>query len=60
VQYCPGEVCSINERQDIQKTSMTQLFIVLGFIAFVVLLVFLFDDYFHLKPYDFFGINKGK
>ena len=34
-QYCPGEVCSINERQDIQKTSRTQLLIVLGFIAFV-------------------------
>ena len=60
VQYCPGEVCSINERQDIQKTSTTQLLIVLGFIVFIFLLVFLFDAYFHLKPFDFFGINGKK
>jgi hypothetical protein len=60
VQYCPGEVCAVNERQDIQKTSITQLLIVLGFIAFTFLLIFLFKDYFQLKPSDFFGINSAK
>ena len=60
VQYCPGEVCAVNDRQDIQKTSLNQLLIVVGFITFVFLLIFLFNDYFHLKPSDFFGINSQK
>lgn len=59
VQYCPGEVCAVNERQDIQKTSIGQLLVVAGFIAFIFLLVFLFNDHFHLQPEDFFGINGG-
>lgn len=57
VQYCPGEVCSVNERQDIQKTSISQILIVLGYIAFTYLLIVLFNNHFHLEPTDFFGIN---
>ncbi len=45
-QYCPGEVCEVNSRQDIQKTSKVQKFIVLGFIAYIFLIGFLFNDYF--------------
>ena len=44
VQYCPGEVCDVNAKQEIQKTSKTQIFIVLAFIAYIVLMVFLFND----------------
>jgi hypothetical protein len=54
--YCPGEVCDVKSKQDIQKTSGVQLFIVVAFIAYVVLTVFLFNDYFSKKPYDLFGI----
>ena len=60
VQYCPGEICDVNAKQDIQKTSMAQVFIVLGFIGFIVLSVFLFNDYFSIKPYDLLGIDSGK
>ncbi len=45
-QYCPGEVCEVNSRQAIQKTSKVQKFIVLGFIAYIFLIGFLFNDYF--------------
>jgi hypothetical protein len=45
-QYCPGEVCDLNSRQDIQKTSKTQKFIVLGFFAYIFLVGYLFNDYF--------------
>jgi hypothetical protein len=55
-QYCPGEVCDVKSRQDIQKTSGVQLIIVLAFIAYVVLTVFLFNEYFSKQPYDLFGI----
>jgi hypothetical protein len=45
-QYCPGEVCELNARQEIQKTSKVQKFIVLGFIAYIFLIGFLFYDFF--------------
>jgi len=57
-QYCPGEVCDVKAKQKIQKTSGMQLFIVAGFIAYVVLTVFLFNDTFKEKPYDLFGLEK--
>ncbi|MFZ1288727.1 MAG: DUF4395 domain-containing protein [Melioribacteraceae bacterium] len=58
VQYCPGEVCEIKDRHEIQKTNFVHLAIVLGFIAFIILSVFLFNDNFSKKPYDLFGIDN--
>lgn len=55
-QYCPGEVCEIKDRHEIQKTSWTQIIIVLGFIAFIVLSVILFNEAFSVKPQDLFKI----
>ncbi|OFY47651.1 MAG: hypothetical protein A2W85_12605 [Bacteroidetes bacterium GWF2_41_31] len=57
-QYCPGEVCDVKSRQPIQRTSITQLMIVLGFIAWIVVVVFLFNEPFSEKPYDLFGIES--
>src|SRR5580704_5006731 len=57
VQYCPGEVCDAKAKQDIQKTSRAQWLVVLGFVAYIILVVFLFNDEFNKKPYDLFGIN---
>jgi Domain of unknown function (DUF4395) len=56
-QYCPGEVCDAKSKQDIQKTSKAQLFIVLGFIAFTLITAFLFNDNFSKHPYNLFGIS---
>ena len=55
-QYCPGEVCEVKSKQDIQKISKVQIFIVFGFIAYIFLTVLLFNDNFSKKPYDLFGI----
>jgi hypothetical protein len=55
-QYCPGEVCDVKSKQDIQKTSKVQLLIVFGFVVYILLAVFLFNDNFSKKPYDLFGI----
>jgi hypothetical protein len=57
-QYCPGEVCDIKSRHEIQKTSATQLLIVLAFIAFTIFLVYSFNDTFSQKPFDLFGIES--
>jgi hypothetical protein len=55
-QYCPGEICDTKSRQDIQKTSITQLLIIFGFISYIFLTAYLFHDQFSKKPYDLFGI----
>jgi len=55
-QYCPGEICDVKQKQDIQKTSGLQLLIVLVFIAFIVLAVFSFNDSFSEKPDDLWKI----
>jgi hypothetical protein len=56
-QYCPGEVCDAKSKQNIQKTSGTQLLVLLGLIVFVFLTGYFFDSSFHKKPYDLFGIS---
>ena len=59
-QYCPGEVCDVKARQDIQKTSPTQLLIILGFIAYITITAVLFNDQLSKKPYDLFGIFSAE
>ncbi len=56
VQYCPGEVCDVKQKQDIQKTSKSQFIILLVFIALIFLTVYLMNDRFSEKPYDLMGI----
>ena len=55
-QYCPGEVCDVKSKQDIQKISKTQLLIVFGFIAFISITAFFFNDFYSKTPHDLFGI----
>jgi hypothetical protein len=57
-EYCPGEVCDVKSKQEIQKTSAVQLLIVLAFISYIFLTAFLFNKEFTKKPYDLFGINS--
>jgi hypothetical protein len=57
-QYCPGEVCDKRNKQEIQKTSLSQFLILLAFVAFTVLTVYFMNDRFSEKPYDMFKINK--
>jgi hypothetical protein len=58
-QYCPGEVCDVKSKQDIQKTSPAQLLVVAAFIIYAVLAISFFKDYYSRKPYDLFGINSN-
>jgi hypothetical protein len=58
VQYCPGEVCDVKQRQDIQKISFGQMLILLAFTVFIFCLVFFMNSRFKEKPYDMFGINS--
>lgn len=54
-QHCPGEACDGESKQTGQKTSLIQMLIVLGFIGYIFLAVFLFNDNFSKRPYELFG-----
>ena len=58
-QYCPGEVCELKDRQEIQRISKNQWLILLVFIVFIVLTIVLFNDFYSKPPFDLFGI-EGK
>jgi hypothetical protein len=57
-QLCTGEVCDVKQKHDIQKTSVSQFFILLAFTAFIFLTGYLYKDTFAEKPYDLLG-NKS-
>ena len=58
-QRCPGEVCDMKSKQDIQKTTGAQLLVVFAFFALAFLARLLLNDQFSEKPYDLFGINDS-
>jgi Domain of unknown function (DUF4395) len=60
VQYCPGEVCDLKNKQDIQKTSESQFLVLLAFAAFIFLTVYLMNDWFHVQPHNLFGGNSAQ
>jgi len=49
-QYCPGEICDVKAKQEIQKVSLSQVFIVIGFIAFIMLMIYVFNEALSEKP----------
>ncbi len=62
-QYCPGEICEVKDRQEIQKTSWTQIFIVLAFVAFIIATVYFMNDTYKQVPGDLWeilGISTSK
>ena len=58
VQYCPGEVCEVKDRHEIQKINGLQVIVVVLFIVFIVASVFLLNDFYSQKPFDLFGLEN--
>lgn len=54
-QYCPGEVCEIGARHEIQKTTGAQILVALAFVVYLVLIVVLFKDAFAVRAHPLFG-----
>jgi hypothetical protein len=55
VQYCPGEVCEVKQKQYIQKTSLNQFLVLIVFIAFIFSTVYIMNDRFSEQPHSLFG-----
>ena len=58
-QYCPGEICDIKEKQEIQKTSSLQHAVVIVFFALVITTAILINDGFGEKPTSLWLIVKS-
>ena len=58
VQYCPGEVCDLKQKQPIQKTAGSQWLLLLAFIGFVFLVIYFMNSWFSVAPHDLFGGNN--
>lgn len=58
IQYCPGEICDVKTKQEIQKISFSQILITISFIAYSIVLIFLFGDNFKKQPVDLLADEK--
>jgi hypothetical protein len=58
VQYCPGEICDVKAKHEIQKTSFMQIGIVLLLIVAIVFMAILFNDILSVKPEYLFAKFK--
>ena len=59
VQYCPGEVCELKDRQEIQKTSSTQWLVLLAFGILIAAMIYFFNDFLSVAPQDLMKVLKG-
>lgn len=57
LQYCPGEVCEIKSRHEIQKTTWKQALIILALPAVLLAVYFVFGDFMKIAPFDLFGLG---
>ena len=55
-EYCPGEICDVTKKQDIQKTSTAQVVVILGFAVYIVLAIFILNDTFSENPGNLWDI----
>ncbi|MGV7106999.1 DUF4395 domain-containing protein [Flavobacterium sp. U410] len=53
-QYCPGEICDIKKKYDIQRISIKQWAVIFALILFIALLYVFFQQIFILKPHRLF------
>ncbi len=53
-QYCPGEICDIKKKYEIQKISIKQWAVIFVLLLFIALLYVFFQPIFILKPHRLF------
>ena len=58
-QYCPGEICEVKVKQEIQKTSILQKGILIGSFAYVIAAAILLKNSFSAQPTDLWVIVKS-
>ena len=56
--YCAGEICQPHSKQEIQKISRAQILILVGLVAFIIVLLLLFNDAFIARPKNLWSIMQ--
>ncbi|MBO9681066.1 MAG: DUF4395 domain-containing protein [Flavisolibacter sp.] len=54
--YCAGEICQPHSKQEIQKISGVQILVLVGLVAFIIVLLLLFNDAFIVRPRNLWSI----
>jgi hypothetical protein len=57
-QHCPGDICAVKVKQEIQKISWVQIGIVFGFLAYIIFIASFFHDRFSVRPNDLWEILR--
>jgi hypothetical protein len=60
VLHCPGEVCELKDRHEIQKTSGRQVGVLLAFVLMIGLMSYFLNEYFLQTPKDLMEVLKVK
>jgi hypothetical protein len=58
-QYCPGEICEVKVKQEIQKTSYLQKGVLIGSFAYELAAAILFSKSFSATPTDLWVIVES-
>ncbi|TFG83239.1 MAG: DUF4395 family protein, partial [Spirochaetales bacterium] len=56
--YCVGDSCDAKVNQAIQKISLAQIAVVIGFIGLIILTSFIFNEYFSIQPRALWAIQE--
>lgn len=51
-QYCPGEICDVKARQEIQKISFLQIGMLLGYLVFILIIALTFNEILSITPVE--------
>ena len=49
-QLCPGEICAVKTKQEIQKISWLQTGMVIGFLVYIILIAYFFNHHLSQTP----------
>ncbi|WP_462245487.1 DUF4395 domain-containing protein [Ferruginibacter sp.] len=60
IQYCPGEVCDVKAKQAIQKIAISQVWVIIFFVALLLSISLLFHQSFREKPANLFELYPAK
>jgi len=57
-QLCPGEICAVKTKQEIQKISWLQTGMVIGFLAYIILIAYFFNHHLSQTPSDLWALLR--
>jgi len=55
-QLCPGEICAVKTKQEIQKISWFQTGMLIAFLAYIILIAYFFNQHLSQAPNDLFAL----